>query len=391
MGLAVLVVPQFAFADRGNGDRDKKAFFDSRATPAAEKVLSARERDSAATQSPDVTAFKLSLGREGIVDIDPLTNTARFVGKPDGFLTKPSNKAPADIALDFLRKNAKVFGIDKADVDGLTLTKDYVSIDGTHHLFFDQAPGGIPVFANGIRANLTKQGELINFSGSPVASLGGTVGKPVLSATDAVVAAKQDVSQTVAPALALPGANATTSATTFTGGDSASLVYFQSVDGPRIAWQAAVYGTDGSAYSTVVDATSGKILYRRSLVNFANGLAWDNYPGATVGGVQHSVSFTQWLTPGATTLTGPNTHVYSDINDNDAANVGEDIPADATGNFNYPFTTFTDTTNSDARRCSRARGSARSRSAARARRRPARASRRGRRTARRTVRRSSSS
>ena len=159
-------MPQFAFADRGNSERDKKAFFDSRATPAAEKVLSARERDAAATQSPDVTALKLSLGREGIVDIDPLTNTARFVGKTDGFLTKPSNKAPADIALDFLRKNAKVFGIDKADVDGLTLTKDYVSIDGTHHLFFDQAAGGVPVFSNGIRANVTKNGELINFSGS---------------------------------------------------------------------------------------------------------------------------------------------------------------------------------------------------------------------------------
>jgi len=341
MGLVILVVPQFAFADRGNSERDKKAFFDSRATPAAEKVLSARERDAAATQSPDVTAFKLSLGREGIVDIDPLTNTARFVGKTDGFLTKPSNKAPADIALDFLRKNAKVFGIDKADVDGLTLTKDYVSIDGTHHLFFDQAAGGVPVFSNGIRANVTKNGELINFSGSPVASLGGTVGKPVISATDAVVAAKEDVSQAIAPALAIPGANATTSATTFTSGDSASLVYFQSLDGPRIAWQTAVYGTDGSAYSTVVDAASGKVLYRRSLVNYANGTVWDNYPGATVGGTQHSVSFTQWLTPGATTLTGPNTHVYSDVNDNDAPDAGEDIPAsDAAGNFNYTFQVF---------------------------------------------------
>jgi Zn-dependent metalloprotease len=88
-----------------------------------------------------------------------------------------------------------VFGISKTDVDGLQLTKDYVSIDGTHHLFFAQtAPDGVPVFANGIRANVTKNGELINFTGSPVASLGGTIGKPVISATDAVVAAKQDVS-----------------------------------------------------------------------------------------------------------------------------------------------------------------------------------------------------
>jgi len=343
LALAVLVVPQLAFAgDHGHGFRDKQAFFDSRSTPTAQKVLNARERDAAASSSAAVASFKSSLGREGIVDIDPLTSTPRFVGKTDGFLTGPSNKAPADIALDFLRNNAKVFGIARSDVDGLALTKDYVSIDGTHHLFFAQtAADGVPVFANGIRANVTKNGEIINFTGSPVASLGGTVGKPVISATDAVVAAKQDVSQTIVPALALPGTNATRRETTFTDGDSASLVYFQTLDGPHIAWKTAVYGTDGSAFQTVVDAANGKVLYRRSLVNYANGLAWDNYPGATVGGIQHSVSFTPWLAAGATTLTGQNTHVYSDINDNDKADAGEDIPtSDAAGNFNYTFQVF---------------------------------------------------
>src|SRR5262245_20601996 len=90
LALAALVVPQLALADdHGHGFRDKQAFFDSRSTPAAEKVLNARERDAAATPSADVASFKNSLGAEGIVDIDPLTNTARFVGKTDGFLTRP--------------------------------------------------------------------------------------------------------------------------------------------------------------------------------------------------------------------------------------------------------------------------------------------------------------
>jgi extracellular elastinolytic metalloproteinase len=342
MALATLVVPQFALADRGNGDRDKKAFFDSRATPAAEKVLNARERDQVATTSPAVASFKASLGKEGVVDIDPLTRTPRFVGKTDGFLTRPSDRAPADIALDFLRANASVFGISSTDVDSLKLTKDYVSIDGTHHLFFEQtAADGVPVFSNGIRANLTKKGEIINFTGSPVASLGGTVGKPGISATDAVVAAKQDVAQAVVPARTLPGGDATTHETTYTDGDSASLVYFPGLDGLRLAWQTAIYGTDNSAYQTIVDAADGRVLYRRSLVNYANGLIWDNYPGATVGGAQHSVDLTQWLTPAATSLTGPNVHVYSDVNDNNKDDAGEDIPSsDVAGNFNYTFQQF---------------------------------------------------
>jgi extracellular elastinolytic metalloproteinase len=96
----------------------------------------------------------------------------------------------------------------------------------------------------------------------------------------------------IVPALALPGTSSAAQATTFTDGDSASLVYFQTLDGLRVAWQTAVYGSDGSAYSTVVDATSSKILYRRSLVNYANGLIWENYPGAPVGGVQHTASLT---------------------------------------------------------------------------------------------------
>jgi extracellular elastinolytic metalloproteinase len=343
--LVVLVLPQFALADRGssNNERDKKAFFDSRATAAAETVLNARERDQAANPSADVASLEDSLGQEGIVDIDPLTRTPRFVGKTDGFLTGPSRRAPADIALDFIRANAKVFGVDRNAVDSLQLTKDYVSIDGTHHLFFAQtAPDGVPVFANGIRANVASNGQLINFTGSPVASLGGAAGKPDITATAALMAAKQAVAQAIIPWRTIPGGDPTTRATTNAGGDSASLVYFQGVDGTRLAWKTETYGTDASAYQTVVDASTGKILYRHSLVNYGNGLAWDNYPGAPVGGTQRSVSLTGWLTPGATTLTGPNAHVYSDINDNNADDAAtEDIPStDAAGNFNYTFQPF---------------------------------------------------
>src|SRR5262249_25748462 len=115
--LAALVVPAGALADRGgHNDRasfpDKKALFDSRPTPAAEKVLDARDRDMAATPDPDVASLKDSLGAEGIVDRDALTHTLRFLGRLDGFLTGPSRRDPADIALDYLKKNSKAFGVD---------------------------------------------------------------------------------------------------------------------------------------------------------------------------------------------------------------------------------------------------------------------------------------
>jgi hypothetical protein len=50
-------------------------------------------------------------------------------------------------------------------------------------------------------------------------------------------------------------------------------------------------------YHSVVDANSGQILYRRSLVNYANGLVLDYYPNAPHGGTFHTVDLNQnrWL------------------------------------------------------------------------------------------------
>ena len=133
------------------------------------------------------------------------------------------------------------------------------------------------------------RGQIINFTGSPVASLAGAKAAPGISATQAIVSAKRNVEQGIVPVLTLPGGGGAARQTTYANGDAASLVYFASVDGTHLAWQTQIYGGD-SAYQSVVDAQSGKILYRRSLVNYANGLAWDNYPGAPVGGTQHSVT-----------------------------------------------------------------------------------------------------
>ena len=111
------------------------------------------------------------------------------------------------------------------------------------------------------------------------------------------------------------------------------------MNGPALAWQTLIWG-QSDAWQTVIDAATGKLLYRHTISSDANGSVWTNYPGAPVGGTQQSVDLTPWLTPGATTLTGPNVHVYSDVNDNNAAGRGEEVgPSDAAGNFNYPFTT----------------------------------------------------
>ena len=314
------VLPSVANAERGaNGMRDRKAFFDIRSTPGSLKELRSRMKPL----PPQAAALKQSLGVEGIVSVDPLTATTRMVGRTDGFLTGPSSATAASVAMGYATRNAAALGLTPAALHSLQLVRTYVSIDGTQHLFYQQQINGVPVFGNGLKANVAKDGRLINVLGSPLADLSAATSTASISAGQAVAAAKRDVGFALVPLR----------------GETAKQVYFRSVSGNRLAYQAMI-SSGSEAYLSVVDAQSGRILYRRSLVNYATGQVLDNYPNAPAGGTRHSVNLDQWLSPGATTLKGPNVHVYSDINDSDTAQASEETNKDASGNFNYAFSTF---------------------------------------------------
>jgi hypothetical protein len=106
-------------------------------------------------------------------------------------------------------------------------------------------------------------------------------------------------------------------------------------------------------YDAVVDATTGRTLYRANLVREAadDALVFRNYPGAALGGAQTTVSLTPWLseTP-RTRLFGPNVWVYGDPEDlNDGVGSdpgpapGDEIPPGAApvpaGEWTYTQTT----------------------------------------------------
>jgi len=146
--------PETPSAKAGSQDiRDKADFYDSRQDPGIKKLLAARAARQSAAPKAGVLKLRGQLGNQGVIDIDPLTGTARTVARLDGFLTKASRLPAPFIALNYVRANPDVFGLDGAAVDRLKLRKDYVDIAGTHHLSFIQEVGGIPVFGNGIKAN----------------------------------------------------------------------------------------------------------------------------------------------------------------------------------------------------------------------------------------------
>ena len=109
-----------------------------------------------------------------------------------------------------------------------------------------------------------------------------------------------------------------------------------------MSWQTLTAPNSKELYTSVVDAVSGKVLYRRSLVNSDTGTAWDYYPGADKGGVQRTRNFTSrgWLPNRSPWLAGNVAHVYTDVNDDNAAEPSEEITPSGNRRFVYPFVAF---------------------------------------------------
>ena len=320
---------------------DKASFYDSRQDPSVQKVLSARAATLAAKPKAGVTSLRQQLGTQGVVSIDPLTGTARNVAKLDGFLTAPSKASATSIALGYLGAHADVFGLDAAGIAKLQLRRDYVDIAGTHHLSYLQTIAGIPIFGDGIQANITKDGRLINVVGSPVSALPSFTAAPGLSATVARTAAVKDVVTTV-PAVTAKVIGGARAQTTFSNGDTASLAYFMTAGGLRLTWQTLTSPTSQLLYTHIVDASTGRVLYRQSLTDNDSGKAWDYYPGAPKGGTQVSRNLTApgWLPKNSPHLAGNIAHVYSDVNDDNVAQPSEEVLPSSKGSFNYPFVSF---------------------------------------------------
>ena len=98
-------------------------------------------------------------------------------------------------------------------------------------------------------------------------------------------------------------------------------MWFLTPAGLRPGWSTYAQTTNG-AFQHVVDAGTGRVLYRHSTTADANGDAfvYDNYPGAARGGKRRVVNFIQrgWLKKGSTFLKGNSVTAFSDVNDDDA-------------------------------------------------------------------------
>ncbi len=292
---------------------------------------------SALAMSPARRALVRSLGPQGVFELDARTGTPKEVARLDGYLTGPSSAAPSAVALGYVRSHLAAFGLTPSDLRGLTLVRDYVDVLGTHHLIWEQRYRGVPAFDDDLRANVTADGRLINVLGSPVHDLRVPSVTPRTTAQQAIAATYRSVGAS-APALALrrvsPGPQR---AASFRGGDDAGLVLFGTGRGAVLGWRTTSYVSSSAVYVSIVDATSGKLLWRANMVrsdSAGTGLAWEDRPGVSVpngGGAQHQVTFP---VAGPSELSGNNAVVFPDANDDDHPDA--QVPASSGLDWSYP-------------------------------------------------------
>jgi extracellular elastinolytic metalloproteinase len=317
--------------------------FDVRDTGRSGRLVERRDKQLSVAPPPPVTGLRSSLGVQGVVSMDPLTRTPRMVARLDGFLTGPSPRRPEVIVQRYVAAHPGVFGLDRADLATLRLRNVYTDITGTRHLSWLQYAGQVPVFGNGLKANVAKDGRLVNVTGSPVRGLEAVSATPAISARSARAAAIRNVEGRVTAPEA-HRAGGPTRRTTFSDEDRASLVAFAGLGGARLGWQTLVTPPGGQMFRHVIDAASGRVLYRQSLTASDTGRAWEYWPGKAVGGQRNVVDLTRpgWLPRSSPWLAGNNAHVWSDVNDDDVAQGSEEVTPGRTS-FEFPFIDFTAT------------------------------------------------
>src|SRR4051794_35905720 len=339
-----------------------KQFRDTR--DAERLAVAPRGATSLHPATPAVHAARARLRAQGArVEIDQLTGTPRVLaGAPA--LSGRAGDDPVDIAARFLREHVAALGLDRDDLGSLTLASRTPIPGGAVQVAYRQFADGIPSFDGGIRVTVDRAGRVLQVTGAPQPDLSLTTDVPTLSASDALQSVMDDVGVR-RPVRPTSGPRGVRRVTGFRAdAAAAALTTFAEGDRARLAWEVDYRAAPLAHYDALVDAQTGVILYRANSVKTAanDASVWEEYPGATNGSTQQTRDLTPYLSSGATDLSGPYAHAWSDVNDNDSSNTdshghivpldapdaGEAVARSAGGNFVFAFTDFTSTNTAGA-------------------------------------------
>jgi extracellular elastinolytic metalloproteinase len=286
---------------------------------------------------------------------DPRFGTPRTITPALGeTLSGPAAGSAVDVARAWLTQNKAALGLSAANISALQLRRDHVLPGtGTHVVQFIQTFDGVAAARGGsLGLAVQKDGSVLSYTGETIRD-GSLLGSFKLSSADAL----QGVAGKLANALTFVASKTGTKAGydvfakgPFAGSSYVKKAAFPTADGARAAYSVLFIQKLDEAYQVVVDAETGKQLYKSSLVQHeTGGTIYDNYPGAPQGGQPRHVSFdptpespdgyvdpTGALGTGITTF-GNNANAHANWSNFEVPADQGPRPISPTGQFDYVF------------------------------------------------------
>jgi hypothetical protein len=188
------------------------------------------------------------------------------------FLTPPSDMKRSDTLRNFIKQNNDLVGMTPQQIDSLKTFSDYTNPDGNlGFVELNQEINGVPVFRGEVKAGFAKDGRMIRVVNNLAPGLDyGSLSTDFRSPVDALKAAAKAVNHELTPAgMTRNEVESTDLHVVFGTGDSphrAEKMYFPIEPGVAIpAWRVTIQ-KEVSAYYVMIDAETGTMLWRKSLV-----------------------------------------------------------------------------------------------------------------------------
>ena len=255
--------------------------------------------------------LKLRAVPGAVARFDAHFGTVGHLSRPGGFLTAPGTARPELIARAFLGAQARLFGLGRSEVDSLRLVRSLrTKSSGVKYLTFQQTDGGRLVFGSAIKVVLDRNGRIASTAGPYFPGVAAP--NPVLDAAEAVAKSAEHLA--ISSRVPLRPIRVTdTSArfrNTFAVGIrkprdiTVELVTFPGRPGEagRPAWRTVIEVDALGDYESIVDAITGKLLFRENGVvsTGPQGTVFTAQHPGIAGATRTVQPFTGWVTAGVT-------------------------------------------------------------------------------------------
>jgi len=243
------------------------------------------------------TAISDLAGADATVRWDHRFGTPRTVyAAPGEALSAAYPDSGAASARAFLRENGEAFGLSAEAVDGLERSGRHSLPDGVATIVtFAQTFDGVAATRGGNLTVVFDGDRRVTGVVGEIAPSGDARGSYDLSPADALREAGAALAPDASLDLTKTGEKAGFEVFEGVGGGISSYVSraaFPDADGARLAYRVLLVTAIDEAVDVVVDASTGKVLFRSSLVQHdAEGTVYRNFPGAPGGGDPEIVSF----------------------------------------------------------------------------------------------------